>query len=62
MEEKSLTSEQKRELLQETLGKQIGEDALEQIIDYFPEPKVLECSVAMQDEILEYIEDFELEQ
>jgi len=61
MNESNFTSEQKKELLQETVGKQLGEDLLEKIKEYIPEPPKQEHNLEMQ-EVIEYMQDFELEQ
>lgn len=62
MNENNLTSEQKKELLQETVGKQLGEDLLEKIMEYIPEPPKQEPKLVEMQEVIEYMQDFEFEQ
>lgn len=56
----------KEDILKQTVGKQFGEEMLENIREYLPEPKIVmpeqQLMQVMQEEIIEYIEDFEMEQ
>jgi len=61
MNEANLTSEQKKELLEQTIGKQLGEQMLDKIMEYIPETPKQNPNVVVQ-EVIEYLQDFELEQ
>lgn len=60
--DKNLTREQRAELLRQTVGREFGEKALENIMEYLPEMPEQETNPhLLQNEIMEYYEDFEME-
>lgn len=63
IDDPNMTTEQKYELIQGTLGQEFGEDIAKRLVEHLPEPIEQEPDVLlMQQEIMEYYEDFEMEQ
>lgn len=64
-EDATLSAEQKNEILQQTVGKQFGEELMENIKKHLPEPVapiINQEQLMIYEEVMEYMEDFEMEQ